>query len=146
MDPATLTKITAALTAIAKIVEALGPGGVIALALAGPVVVVVAVLILAHLNNKRMARSFDEYRIDADRRFEAYRDQTSETLESYGAVQRETAQYYRDNVELVRSVESLARGFQDVVVTNTRTLERLCNDVEHHVFCPVARESKGLPR
>lgn len=144
MDPAVIKQVVTALSIIAQLVDALGVGGIVSLALAGPVLIVLAVLVLSHLNNTRVARLMESYRTDADRRFEEHRRQTDMVLERYGEALRETAQYYNDNVELVRSFSKMANGFQDLVVSNTRTLERLCNDVEHHVFCPLARDKKGL--
>lgn len=154
MDAATLTQVVTALTVFAKIVDSLGAGGLVALALAGPVVVVLAVMILSHLNGAKLAkiiesyrddadRRFDEYRKDADRRFDHFRDTVTDTLTQLSQAHAETAQFYRDNVELVKIANKLAEGFQDTVVSNTAALERVANMVRHNQYCPVARRDSG---
>lgn len=60
-----------------------------------------------------------------EKQLEAYRTDTQRLLHDLGENQRATDQYYKDNVELVKRYESIAKGFQDVVVSNTRAVERL---------------------
>lgn len=162
MDPATITQIVTALSIIAKIVDALGVGGIIGLALAGPVIVVIAVLLLSHLNNRRLSTVVDAYRKDADTRFEQYRKQSegslreirndsskrfnefrtlmTTTVDKYGEALGETRQFYKDNVELVRSWERLAQDFAEIISLNTRTQQKLVDKIETNQFCPAVKE------
>jgi hypothetical protein len=57
-----------------------------------------------------------------------------------GKEHSETAQYYRDNVELVKSYERVADDLSDLVATNVQVLERLVGKIDNNLFCPVARE------
>jgi hypothetical protein len=154
MDPTTLTQIVTALSIIAKIFETLGPTGIILLFLAGPVVVVVAVLLLSHLNNRRLTVIMDAYRKDADERFECYRVDSdkrfdefrnwmTQTVDKYGEALAETRQFYKDNVELVRRYERMAEDFAEIISLNTRTQERLAGRIESNQFCPVVKREMG---
>lgn len=162
LDPGTITQVVTALSIIAKIIDALGVGGIIGLALAGPVIVVIAVLLLSHLNNRRLTTVVDAYRKDADTRFEEYRKQSetslrelrndsnkrfnefrtmmTTTVEKYGEALSETRQFYKDNVELVRSWERMAEDFASVISLNTQTQQKLVDRIEHNQFCPIVKE------
>lgn len=151
MDPATMQQVVTALGIIAKIVQALGPAGITLLFLAGPVVVVIAVLLLSHFNNRRLSAVVDAYRADADRRFEEFRvnsdrryEQTrgwmEATVAKYGEALEETRQFYKDNVELVKSWERMAEDFAEVISLNTRTQQKLVDRIEHNQFCPIVKQ------
>lgn len=53
----------------------------------------------------------------------------------------QVTQYYRDNVEVVKGYQRMTTDFCDVVVNNTRALERIANMSEVNMFCPMAREA-----
>lgn len=151
MDPATLSQIVTALTIIAKIVSALGPGGIALLFLAGPVVVVIAVLLLSHFNNRRLSTVVDayrqdadarfrEYRSDSDSRFEAFRNLMDRTVREHGEAFTEVSQFYRDNVELVRVTQRMASEHIDIISLNTRIQQKLVDKIETNQFCPLVKK------
>ncbi|WP_319543171.1 hypothetical protein [uncultured Pseudodesulfovibrio sp.] len=151
LDPATITQIVTALGIIAKIFDTLGPGGIVLLFLAGPVVVVVAVLLLSHFNNRRLTvvvdayrkdadDRFDKFRSDSDRRFEEFRSWMTSTVDKYGEALSEVSQFYKDNVELVRTTQKLAQDHVDVISFNTRIMQKLADKIESNQFCPMVKK------
>ena len=134
--PAELPQILEALTGILQIVDRLGVSGLVLLALSGPALVVLAILVIEYNRSNRM-REENAALVAAMReenaaarqemagQLEAYRQDTQKLLRDLGANQQATDQYYRDNVELVKSYELVSRNLQDVVISNTRVLSRL---------------------
>lgn len=131
-----ITQALEVLTGIAQMLDRLGMGGLIMLVLSGPALVVLAVLFLEyHRSVKRggenaellsaMRDENSRSRESAVAQLEAYRADTQQLVRDLGANQRATDQYYKDNVELAKNYKRLAEGLQDVVVCNTRALERL---------------------
>lgn len=157
MDPAILTQVVTALTIIARIVDSLGVGGVIALALAGPVIVVLAVIIISYLNGLKLARIIEAYRADADarfeayrtdsegrfeayrsdseRRFEAYRTQADAALKQYGNALGETREFYNNNVLLVQGFERMCKDFGGIVSLNATTMQKLADKIDTALAC-----------
>lgn len=146
MDAATMTQIVTALTVIAKIVDSLGAGGIIALALAGPVIVVLAVMVLSWLNSEKLAKIIESYRNDADQRFETYRATSDQRFEEYrgdmnkvltryGEALMRTTDYYENNVDLVKGYERMAKDFAGVVSLNAATMQRLVDRIETIIQC-----------
>ena len=126
MDPTVISQVVAALSIIAKIVDALGVGGIVGLALAGPVIVVLSVIFLSHLNNQRLAAMLEVYRKDAGDRFETYRKDSGDRFEYYRNTMdkaldesedglNQVIQFYKDNVELVKNITNIASDLKDVV-------------------------------
>lgn len=134
MSPAEIATTLEALTGIAQILERLGISGLIALALSGPVLVLIAVLIIEYHRSRKtqelMTMSVESMRSENRATLETYRADTQNLLRELGANQRQTDTYYRDNVELVRGYELVASNLQDVVVSNTRAMERLITILE----------------
>ena len=134
MTPAEIATTLEALTGIAQILERLGISGLIALALSGPVLVLIAVLIIEYHRSRKtqelMTMSVESMRSENRATLETYRADTQNLLRELGANQRQTDTYYRDNVELVRGYELVASNLQDVVVSNTRAMERLITILE----------------
>ena len=134
MTPAEIATTLEALTGIAQILERLGISGLIALALSGPVLVLIAVLIIEYHRSRKtqelMTMSVESMRSENRATLETYRADTQYLLRELGANQRQTDTYYRDNVELVRGYELVASNLQDVVVSNTRAMERLITILE----------------
>lgn len=143
MDAATVAAVASGLAAIAKIVQALGPGGIIALVLAWPLLMVLVVTAILVWSNVKLGRLLDAYRTDLGNQFEAFKAQTREAMDSHAEALRRVSNYYDDNVKLVQSWERIADGMQDVVVSNTRAMERLSTLVENNMFCPEARKGAG---
>lgn len=149
-----VTQALEVLTGIAQMLDRLGIGGLIMLVLSGPAFVVLAVLFLEyHRSIKRsgenaelLAAMRDENSRSRDvaaAQLEAYRADTQQLVRDLGANQRATDQYYKDNVDLARNYKRLAEGLQDVVVGNTRALERLIVMLEGRNSLPVAGWTNG---
>jgi hypothetical protein len=71
-----------------------------------------------------------------------YKGDMDKVLTSYGEHVRKLADYYERNVELVKSWQKIAEGFQSTVVLNTQTLTKVCDLVESNQFCPHVRINK----
>ena len=72
----------------------------------------------------------------------AYREDTKKILEAYGKDFESVSAFYRSNVELVNSWKRIAEGFQETVVLNTATMQRMCDLMQTNQFCPLARLPK----
>ena len=136
MSGVEITQALEMLTSIIQVLDTVGVGGLVLLVLSCPALVVLAVLIIEYHrsvkqrveNAEMLAAMRDENarsRDSAAVQLEAYRADTHQLVRDLGANQRATDQYYKDNVELARNYNHLAEGLQDVVVGNTRALERL---------------------
>lgn len=137
MNSVQLTQLVDALTEIANLLERLGLPGLVALALAGPAALVLALMTMDYLRGRKMQdmmelmRSENEMaRKQAAWLMEKYREDMGEAVKELGANQDQTDQYYRDNVELVKGFNRMAEGYQDIVVSNTRATERLITILE----------------
>jgi hypothetical protein len=150
MNPTDLTTLVQALSTIAGVLQQLGVPGLVALVLAAPAAVLITVLVLNHLQERKTATMLEVYRQDmtklieesraeAGKQLEVYRADTQNILRSLGKEHSETAQYYRDNVELVKAYERMADNLSDLVATNVQVLERLAGKIENNMFCPEAR-------
>ncbi|HEU6436125.1 MAG TPA: hypothetical protein VE028_01580 [Nitratidesulfovibrio sp.] len=151
MNPVELAQLVEALTAIASVLERLGIPGLVALALMGPAAVVIAILVLEHIRRRNADRMLEQYRADMTAAMERTRTEASVLMESYradtqailrelGGNQEETTRYYRDNVELVKAYRAVSENLQDVVVNNTRIMERVLALMENNMACPIARD------
>jgi hypothetical protein len=151
MNPADLANLVQALSTIAGVLQQLGVPGLVALVLAAPAAVLITVLVLNHLQERKTATMLEVYRQDMTRlveesrgealkQLEVYRADTQNILRILGKEHSETAQYYKDNVELVKNYERIADDLSDLVSTNVQVLERLAGKIENNMYCPVARE------
>ena len=152
-----MPQLIEALASIAEILGRLGVPGLVALVLAGPAAVLIMILVLDHLRTRHsdirdarhradMERMFYEYRKDMDARnsetlalVEQHRADTQAILRDLGEKHAQVTQYYRDNVEVVKGYQRMTTDFCDVVVNNTRALERIANMSEVNMCCPMAR-------
>lgn len=116
-------------SAVAHILEALGPWGLVLVVLGTNLAVPCVVLVLWFFNSRRV-----------DRLLQTYREDVQKTLGAYRASVDEIAQYYKDNVELVKSWERLADDITGIVSLNTRTMQRLVDRVESNWFCPAVKK------
>ena len=130
MTAAEVATTLEALTGIAQVLERLGISGLIALALSGPVLVLIAVLLIEYHRSRKMQEMVEGMRIESRAMLETYRADTQAVLRELGANQGRTDGYYRDNVELVKGYELVADNLQSVVVCNTRAMERLITILE----------------
>jgi hypothetical protein len=64
----------------------------------------------------------------------AYREDTKSILDAYGKDIQELANYYKTNVELVVSWKRIAENFQDMVVLNTQTMQRLADLISASIW------------
>lgn len=146
-----IAQILRVLGIIAGVLQQLGVPGLVMLLLGGPAAVLIAVLVLNFLSQRKQERVLELYRKDmaqvvaeaqasAARQLETYRADTQAIVRELGENQRQTAQFYRDNVELVKAYERVADDLSDLVSTNVQVLERLAGKIENNMFCPIARE------
>ncbi|MGE4263297.1 hypothetical protein [Humidesulfovibrio sp.] len=146
-----IAQILRVLGIIAGILQQLGVPGLVMLLLGGPAAVLIAVLVLNHFAQRRQERVLEMYRKDmakvvadaqaaAAKQLETYRADTLSVVRELGENQRQTAQFYRDNVELVKAYARMANDLSDLVAANVQALERLAGKIENNLFCPVARE------
>ncbi len=151
MNPADITNLVRVLGIIAGILQQLGVPGLVGLMLGGPAVVLITVLVLNDRAARKqadtlaayrtdMAKVVAEARIESAKQLETYRADTQAIVRELGENQRQTAQFYRDNVELVKAYERVADDLSDLVATTVQVLERLAGKIENNMFCPVARE------
>jgi len=155
MNPADLNTLIQAVATIAGVLQQLGVPGLVALVLAAPAAVLITVLVLNHLQDRKTAAMLEVYRQDmakvaetaraeAATQLEIYRADTQAIVRELGRDHQETAQYYKDNVELVKSYERMAKDLSDLVSSNVRLLERLAGQISNNMFCPLVRErSRG---
>ncbi len=68
-----------------------------------------------------------------------YRKDMTDVLDAYGKHIDLVTSYYERNVELVKSWQTIAEGFQSTVVLNTQTLTKMCMLVETRQDCPMVR-------
>lgn len=147
-----IAQILRILGIIAGVLQQLGVPGLVMLLLGGPAAVLIAVLVLNFLSQRKQERVLELYRKDmakvvadaqlaAATQLETYRADTQAIVRELGENQRQTAQFYRDNVELVKAYERVANDLSDLVSTNVQVLERLAGKIENNMFCPLARQS-----
>lgn len=130
MNPAEVAKAVDALTEIANVLDRLGIPGLVFLVLSGPALVLVAILAIEYHRSRKAQDMVETMRTETRAMLETYRADTQNILRELGANQDQTDQYYRDNVVLVQQYERVAKGLQDVVVGNTRAMERLITMLE----------------
>ena len=130
MSPADMTQTLEALAAFAKVVDALGLPGIIALVISGPLLMLCSLYLVEYKRNHNTTAMVEGVREETRNTLEAYRKDTQRMFMELGANQARTDQYYRDNAELVRNYERIAAGLQDVVVSNTTVITRLATMLE----------------
>jgi hypothetical protein len=110
------------ITALVNVLDKLDPGTVaalIALTILSPfgvLLIVATMMIRSEHRNAEILR--------------AYRDDTKKVLECYGKDMEQLSSYYKDNVELVHSWRRIAEGFQQTVVLNTATMQRVTDMID----------------
>lgn len=71
-----------------------------------------------------------------------YREDILEQRRTYEDGLKEVREMYERNVMLVKDYASLARDLRDIVVMNTQTMTRVCDDVNRNQYCPMVRLKK----
>jgi hypothetical protein len=155
----TTPEIISALVALAAGLEEWGLPGIIALLLLGPLMTVLAVFALDYLRRRTERQDAEDRRLEAkaDRELtrelmekhrtetavlvERHREETTSILRDLGAKHAEVTQFYKDNVELVKTTQRMAGDMRDLILNNTRAMEKLSNAIEANFYCPIVRES-----
>lgn len=130
MNPNDIQTLLSAVQTIATILSSLGVPGLLALALSGPALVIIAVLVMTNISITRMEKSQQIYRDAMYQTLEAYRADTQKIVREIGKEHAEAVRFYNDNVELVRDYERIADALQTIIVNNTRATERLITIIE----------------
>lgn len=125
MDPSQITRLIDSLEVVANVLQKIGPGGVVLLVLAGPALVVIAIMFIEFLRGRMINSMVEMLRAENRTTLAAYQRDTQKLLRELGGNQSATDQYYRDNVELVKQYNRHADGLVDVITSNTRALEQL---------------------
>lgn len=118
-------RLLEAVTAIAEILERVGVPGLVGLILLGPGLVLCAIIMVEYHRSRRIQELVETARAEGRAVLEIYRADTRQVLRELGEGIQQNMRFYRDNVELVKQYDFLAKNLQDVVVSNTRATERL---------------------
>ncbi|NSW85489.1 MAG: hypothetical protein HPY84_04110 [Syntrophobacteraceae bacterium] len=89
------------------------------------------VLVIWYFSEKSHERTLKQYREDMMGQRMMYEDGM-----------QEIRRMYENNVELVKNYASLAGNLKDVVMINTRSWQRVSDDVNRNQFCPMVRLKK----
>lgn len=137
-----------ALESLAAFFETMGVPGLVMLLMIGPAMIIVALFALDYMRQRHAKQDAEERRKEA----EEYRSQLHELQEQHrsemglilsdlGRKHAEVAQFYKDNVELVKTTQRLAIDMRDIIVNNTRAMEHLASAVSNNFYCPMVREA-----
>lgn len=130
MNPNEIETLLSAVQTIATILSGFGVPGLLAVALSGPALVIIAVLVMTHISTTRMEKAQQLFREDMYAMLEAYRTDTLNIVREIGKEHAEAVRFYNDNVELVKDYERIADALQTIIVNNTRATERLITIIE----------------
>ena len=155
----TAPEALAAVSAIVSFMNDFGVLGIIALILAGPFLMAIAVFVLDFLRQRHARQTEEMYRLEAKADRDLFRDiseqqrvqtaalveehrrETAAILRDFGEKHTKVAQYYKDNVDLLKHTQRLATDMRDIILHNTKAFERLTSVIESNFFCPLAREA-----
>lgn len=130
MNAVDMGQLIDALTKIAAVLNSLGVPGLVGLALCGPAAVLCTLLAIDYHRSRKFEALVEAMRAENSRIMEMHRGDIEKTVRELGNNQKSTARYYENNVELVKQVWRMAEGYQDIVIGNTRALERLATILE----------------
>jgi hypothetical protein len=148
-----------ALQTVAAFLEEMGIPGLIGLILVGPSMMVIAVFALDFLRQRHASALEETHRQEVSETLtllrelveqhregtlalvEQHRQEMTAVVRDLGEKHAEVSQYYRDNVELLRTTQRVATDFRDIVLNNTRAVEHLTNAMQANFYCPAAREA-----
>jgi len=163
-------EIIAALGGIAEFMNDFGVPGLIALVLLGPILMAGVFLAVDYIRQRHhrqedearrqdvkedrelfregMRRQreqvealVEQHRIQNDALLETYRKEVAGILYNLGEKHAEVVQFYKDNVELVKTTQRMALDMRDLIVNNTRVVERLAATMDANFHCPIVREA-----
>ena len=130
MNPTELEALIQPVQAIAAVLTQLGVPGLLGLALAGPALIILAMLYFEHLRATRQEQAQAAYRDAVEKVLETYRSDTLNMVREVAKEHSEAVRFYNDNVELAQDYERMAEALQTIIVNNTRALERLVTIIE----------------
>ena len=154
-----IPQLIEALVSISGVLERLGIPGVISLLIVVTVMPVAALLMLNHVNSKNLTAMHEQSRRDTQAIVQQLRSDMSNALETYrsdtlnivrelGHNQLATAQFYKDNVELVKDYKELVKDYKrvandlsDLIVGHTTVMQRLAGLIETNMQFPMVRET-----
>ncbi|WP_029896837.1 hypothetical protein [Desulfohalovibrio reitneri] len=154
MDP---TQLVAIISSLAQVVETLGAWGVVGLVLAFPLTAVALFTWHAWRQDKILnairrdhAESLRAQSQETRAVLEAYRkdsiawaDEERKRVECFLQQHKEVSQFYRDNVELVRSWEGLAKDQREVLLLVSQTMQKVADKIDSNLFCPIVKREQG---
>lgn len=70
---------------------------------------------------------------------ESYRKDVTDILARYGQDIQEIRHMYESNVRLVKAYEEMAKDLHEVVIINTQTMQRVCEEIRTNQYCPAVR-------
>lgn len=147
-----IPQLIEALASIAGILERLGVPGLFSLLFLIAAMPVVTLMVLNHANAKNLVSMHEQarkdtqavvqqLRSDMSNALETYRSDTLDIVKELGKNQMATAQFYKDNVELVKNYQRIANDLSDLIVSNVSVLQRLAGLIENNMQCPAVREA-----
>lgn len=83
----------------------------------------------------------ERHREHSDALVGTYRAEVSAIVRDLGLKHAEVVQFYKDNVELVKTTQRMAGDMRDIILNNTRAVEHLSNAIGANFYCPAAREA-----
>lgn len=141
-------EVIGALGTLAAFFEKMGIPGLLMLIMIGPAMIIIALVALDYMRQRHAQQDTEERRKEA----EAYRAQLQKMQSQHqsdmqrfmldmNAKHAEVTQFYKDNVELVKTTQRLATDMRDIITNNTRAMEHLASAVSNNFYCPMVREA-----
>ncbi len=141
MELSTNAELTELLKAVASMADTLGPGGVVALLLACPLLMVLLSVVQNNILGRRMLKMveshqnnttglWEKHRAYVDLLLEDRRKETADILGKLGEALGKTTRYYEDNVRLVEDYDKLANDQQAMIATVVSGLEQMRASIE----------------
>lgn len=134
-------EIIEAIKHLAAFSESMNLSGLVILFLLGPGLVLATLIYVDFLRLRQGRKESERQRAEILEILDQYRTDTNKFQTEFSAKHDEVVQFYKDNVELVKTTQRLALDMRDIIVNNTRAMESLTSAVKSNFFCPVARES-----
>ena len=140
-------EVIGALETLAAFFEKMGIPGLVMLIMLGPAMIIVALFALDYIRQRHAKQDTDqrrkeseEYRAQLVNMQSQHQADMQNFMRDMSAKHAEVTQFYKDNVELVKTTQRLATDMRDIITNNTRALEHLTSVAQANFFCPVARE------
>ena len=118
MSPAEVSRLAEALMDVASLLDRLGMPGFISLIMAGPALILCAIVVVEYHRSRKTQEMADAARTEGRAMLETYRADTQQVLRELGSGIDRTDRIYRANAALAKHFERIAKGRQGVVVSN----------------------------